>query len=547
MEHAPSLPEERGDSGKYPELEEVRKDKNIQIIANASLEKVEEGNRIKVRIKQKTSRIVADKCDDCHDCIRVCPVNLAEDGGILRTAVDFSTLNPGVYHILREEKPACQDTCPVQLDIRGFISLVSGGKFAEAIALIREETPFVGVLGYICTHPCEGECNRGTADAPLAIRALKRFLADWEKNRGEKPIVPARLPARKERVAVIGAGAVGMAVASELALAGHNITLYEMPQFHENIEPVIKSGGITLTRDGKTSFAKLHKATTDIAEAVKGAPTIMIATVSLAHQTIAELAAPYLEDGQKIIIFAGQMGSIEFKNVLNKKRPGLDVAVAETITAPYGTRREAVGKAEVVIRSPMKNLGLGAIPTKYTQDVMKTIEEFYPNWFFPATNIAEVGLNSLNTLAHPAPVLFMISQIERGDNYIYRAFTPSILKVVKASWDEKVAILRKLGLKDLYPYEDFVKLISDPGIRQLTGPSNMQHRFITEDCPMGMVALTSFGDLVGVPTPVCKSVISLFSAIVGRDFFKDGRNLKRLGLAGMSLDQLKKFLIEGSC
>jgi opine dehydrogenase len=346
-------------------------------------------------------------------------------------------------------------------------------------------------------------------------------------------------------VTVIGSGAVGMAVASELALAGNNVNLYELPRFKENIEPVMQAGGINLIREGKTNFAKLGKITTDMAEAVKSVPVILIATVSLAHQEIAELAAPHVEKGQQVIIFAGQMGSIEFKNVLNKKRPGLDIALAETITAPYSTRREAPGKPEVTIRSNMKNLALGVMPTRYTTDVMKTIEQFYPKWFFPASNVVEVGLNSLNTLAHPAPVLFMISQIERGDNYIYRAFTPSIFKVVKASWDEKVAILNKLGLKDLYPYEDFVKLVSIPGNQQLTGPSNIQHRFIIEDCPMGVVALTSFGDLVGVPTPVCKAVVSLYSVIVGRDFFKEGRNLKRLGLEGMSLAQLKKFLVEG--
>lgn len=346
-------------------------------------------------------------------------------------------------------------------------------------------------------------------------------------------------------VTVIGSGAVGMAAASEMALQGHQVTLYELPQFKANIEPVMQAGGINLTREGKTQFARLHLATTDMSQAVKGAEVIFIAAVSLAHQTIAELAAPHLENGQKIIVFAGQMGSIEFNNVIIKKRPELDIALAETVTAPYGTRKEAPGKPDVTIRSPMKNLAVGVMPTRYTQDVMKSIEELFPDWFFPATNIGEVGLNSLNTLGHPAPMLFQISCIERGDYYFYRAITPSVMKVVKATWDEKIAILDKLGLKDIYPYAEFEKLMANPGILQLTGPTNMQHRYVIEDCPMGLVALTSFGDLVGVQTPICKSVINLFSAIVGRDFFKEGRNLKRLGLEGMSLPRLKQYLVEG--
>lgn len=62
---------------------------------------------------------------------------------------------------------------------------------------------------------------------------------------------------------------------------------------------------------------------------------------------------------------------------------------------------------------------------------------------------------------------------------------------------------------------------------------------------MGLVALTSFGDLVGVPTQVCKAIITLISEIIGIDYFNEGRNLERLGISGLSLEQLGKFLDEG--
>lgn len=347
------------------------------------------------------------------------------------------------------------------------------------------------------------------------------------------------------RITIIGAGSVGTAAAADLTLAGHEVVLYEMPQFSENIDPIVQCGGISLTDGERTAFVKIDKVTKDIAEAVRGTRIIMVATVGWAHKTIAELSAPYLEEGQTIILFAAELGSLEFKKVLGEKRPDLDVKIAETLSAPYAARREAPGKAEVTIRSRMRNLGLAAIPVRYTEQVMDEIREFYPDFFIAGGNVVEVGLSNPNILIHPGPVLLMAASIESGNNLIYRLFTPSVLRVVESTFQERNAILKALGLKELYSFEQFKKLLADPGIRQLTGPSDMHHRFITEDCPMGLVALTSFGDLVGVPTPVCKAIITLISGIIGVDYFKEGRNLERLGVSGLSLDQLKRFLDEG--
>lgn len=214
----------------FPELEEVKENSNIEMITNASVEGIEEGNRFKVKVRRRALRVIAERCDDCRDCVRVCPVNLMDEYNrrlALRTAVDFSTSKTGIYDVAREERPICQKTCPAQLDVRGYISLISEGRFEEALALIREETPFAGVLGCVCTHPCEENCNRGQVDSPLAIRSLKRFIADWERGKREKPRVPAKLPTRVERVAIIGAGPAGLTCAYDLAKKGYQVTIFE--------------------------------------------------------------------------------------------------------------------------------------------------------------------------------------------------------------------------------------------------------------------------------------------------------------------------------
>lgn len=347
-------------------------------------------------------------------------------------------------------------------------------------------------------------------------------------------------------ITIIGAGGVGTAAAADLTLSGHKVTLYELPQFSEYIDPIIKSRGIRLTEGENEKFVEIHKVTRDIAEAVKGTKIIMVATVGWAHKSVAELCAPYLDGEHTVVMIAAQFGSLEFKRILDEKKPETTLVIAETASAPYAARREVLEEAKVVIRSRMRNWGLAALPGKYTQQVMNDIKEFYPDTFFAAKNVAEVGLSNPNILIHPAPTLLMSSWIEtHGSNYFYASFTPSVLKIVEASFREKSTIMKSMGLIDPYPFDQFEKLIEDPGLHKIKGPADMNHRYITEDCPMGLVALTAFGDLLGIPTPVCKATVTFISQIIGINYFIEGRNLERLGISSLSPQQLKRFLDEG--
>ena len=92
-------------------------------------------------------------------------------------------------HIMEKKCPAavcdalmispCQHTCPVGIDIPRYISQIGAGEYLKAVETIRERNPFPAICGRICHHPCETRCRRGELDDPVAIRALKRFVADW--------------------------------------------------------------------------------------------------------------------------------------------------------------------------------------------------------------------------------------------------------------------------------------------------------------------------------------------------------------------------------
>ena len=119
----------------------------------------------------------------------------------------------------------CQYTCPLSQDVPCYIGLIAQGKFEQAIKVVREKNPLPSICGRVCHHPCEAECRSGEEGEPIAIRALKRFVADLELDKGipiEKPEVTY-----PEKVAVIGSGPSGLTCAYFLTKYGYQVTIFE--------------------------------------------------------------------------------------------------------------------------------------------------------------------------------------------------------------------------------------------------------------------------------------------------------------------------------
>lgn len=121
---------------------------------------------------------------------------------------------------------ACQHICPLGQDVPCYVGLIVQGKFKEAVEIIKKENPLPLICGRVCHHPCEDKCRAGDGGAPIAIRSLKRFLADYELEHGIS-IEKKPKQARDERVAVIGSGPAGLACAYYLALEGYQVTVFE--------------------------------------------------------------------------------------------------------------------------------------------------------------------------------------------------------------------------------------------------------------------------------------------------------------------------------
>lgn len=134
------------------------------------------------------------------------------------------------------EMVKCRHACPVKTDACGYVNAIAESRYEDAYRIARATNPFASICGRVCGAPCEANCRRGSLDAPVSIRALKRFVTDkFGPETGDYTIYrqagdTRMLPPNKgdyERVAVVGAGVAGMTVAHDLAQIGYKVTVFE--------------------------------------------------------------------------------------------------------------------------------------------------------------------------------------------------------------------------------------------------------------------------------------------------------------------------------
>ncbi len=214
-----------------PKLVACGRHLNIQCLTQADVTKVTgEAGNYHVTVTQRPRFVDPSTCTGCGDCAKVCPVTrpdefnagLAERKAIYRP---FPQAYPNAFTVDKRVRGPCATACPGGINIQGFVALIAARKFSEALALIRSSIPFPSVCGRVCHHPCETVCKRGAYDQPLAVMALKRFVAD---RCGEDDLhLPPRENPKPYRIAIIGAGPAGLSAAFELARRGYPVDVFE--------------------------------------------------------------------------------------------------------------------------------------------------------------------------------------------------------------------------------------------------------------------------------------------------------------------------------
>ncbi|HSE89956.1 MAG TPA: NAD/NADP octopine/nopaline dehydrogenase family protein [Candidatus Binatia bacterium] len=364
-----------------------------------------------------------------------------------------------------------------------------------------------------------------------------------------------------KKIAVLGAGNGGCAAAADLTLRGYEVRLFSRSE--STLLPISKRGGIELVEDGTEKFAAPFFVSPHLPPVVNGVDLIIIAAPAVAHEYLAKSLARHLADGQRILLNPGHTGGcLHFANMLRALGCQAKIKLCETVTLTYICRMTQSARVEIYRRTT--NLRCAAFPGKESLELVKEIKEIYPN-LMVAENVLETGLANINAIMHPAGMLGNAGWIEKtaGDFYYYReGITPAIAAWIEAVDRERLEIVQRLGLNPLR----FVDIFHQAGLtseaartsgsvfrainesepnRTIKSPKTLDHRYLKEDIGYGLVPMAEIGSLLGVETPVIDALITLASVMSGTDYRKDGLTLEKMGLAGVTANELPKVLREG--
>ncbi|MCH9040012.1 MAG: NAD/NADP octopine/nopaline dehydrogenase family protein [Chloroflexi bacterium] len=357
-------------------------------------------------------------------------------------------------------------------------------------------------------------------------------------------------------VTIMGGGNTAFAVAANLSLQGHEVTLYELPEFAESLAPIRDSKVINLVGVAEQGAAKIHTVTTDVVEALAASDLVLLIVPAYAHRRFAEVCAPHLRQGQTVVVIPGTLGALEWSKVL-REAGTTGVTLAEVDTAPYVCRKTAPDTA--TIWGVVTSLGMGVLPATEGERVRRMIDPLFPGMsLYP--DVMAAGLSAINPVVHPAGVLMNAGRIEysRGEFYFYEeGVSPSVAKVIMQVDAERRAIGNALGYELLPANEGFHNAGFGPQgdlwatingslmLTRLKAPGSLDSRWLTEDIPYGIASWSLVGKQFGVDTPLMRSFVDIGSIVIGFDGWESARTPENLGIAGMDREALKIFLETG--
>ncbi|MBA2526247.1 MAG: NAD/NADP octopine/nopaline dehydrogenase family protein [Pyrinomonadaceae bacterium] len=358
------------------------------------------------------------------------------------------------------------------------------------------------------------------------------------------------------KIAVLGGGQGAHAMTADMTLRGLEVNMFELPEYSGPLAYALKTGKIEIS--GLTEgVAEPKLITTDLEKALNGVSLIFLVVPTVAQKFFIKALKPHLRKGQTIVIVAGTFASLKtapyFGDIVNEG----NVLLAEISSLPYFARLIGPGRVRVTLKTPVT---VAAFPGKFTPRVVEQVRFAYPNTL-AMTDILEAALSNLNMLGPPGLLkegAIEFAEMSGREYFVHgEGCSPSVSSVVSALDEERRAVGKALGYQlttmvDILDrpgfgdepsiYQEPQRLILAPG----AGPHGLKRRYITEDMPFLLVPLAEVADLAGIDVPIVRSLITIACTLNDTDYGSEGRNLQSLGLSGKSINELKRFLANGS-
>jgi opine dehydrogenase len=361
----------------------------------------------------------------------------------------------------------------------------------------------------------------------------------------------------KYSVAVLGAGHGGLALAGYLAQHGHRVALWNRSP--ERIAPVAARGGLRLTLPGEEpAFAPLALATSSLAAAVSGTHRILVAVPASGHAEVARACAPCLRDGQTVLLLPGRTGgALEFRRVLREAGCRARILLGETNTFPFAAR--CVGPADAVIYGAKAELLAAALPANRTAELLAACHPLLP-MLAPARSVLHTGLANLGAILHPIITLLNAGRIESQVPFDFysEGVTPGVAEALAGADAERRRIARAYGepvqslqawVASAYGHraESVQESVGgNPSYVGIKAPTTLQHRYLLEDVPTGLIPLSELGKAAGLAVPMLRGLVELARVVLGGKCWQRARTLGGLGLKGLDTEGIRDLVEFGS-
>lgn len=359
------------------------------------------------------------------------------------------------------------------------------------------------------------------------------------------------------KIAMVGAGNAGCAVAADLTLKGHELTLIKTSHamHDDNFEYLLANNGkMTLNEFGELKTANIAKVTRDLSM-VKGNEIVVIYIQTNFHEQLIERLVPYLEDDQIILINPGYFSTAYMLKHCGDKK----LIIAEAESSFIDGRIMEPGYFRVGFRNVRNPIGI--YPVSRKEEAIKKLDQMQERFVY-LDSVVEAALHNPNLVVHTVGSVMSIPRIEKskGDFCMYHeAYTrdnPATWMILEALDGEKMDVLEKMGFERL-SYVNACKyrnsLDEEMDGKEVflnyaametraKGPTKVDSRYISEDVPQGLVMLEALGKALDVPTPVCTALIEIATAALGRSMRAEGRTPETLGVENIQkiLDDCRK-------
>jgi opine dehydrogenase len=359
-------------------------------------------------------------------------------------------------------------------------------------------------------------------------------------------------------IAIIGAGNGGCAAAAQLVQRGFEVRLYGRSR--GTTEPLAAIGGIQYEGALGQGFAPLPLITNDAGAAMAGADLVLVMAPTHAHEEIARTLAPHVTPAQLIMAAPGHT-LLLIPNTIRRAGGRLGI-YCDSSSLPFICRKSAPHRINVTRAAQM--LYFAVFPGEEVDAVAERVRQVFAH-IEPRPSLLHTVFPYTNAIHHPPALLLNVGRVEStgGDyNHYYDGITPSVGRLIDALDAERIAVAAGLGVA-IEPLAEFFFRMgytnaagrdggtaydvfhnSEPN-RAIKAPATIDHRFLNEDVPFGLVAIAELGRAAGVPTPCADAVIDIASIVAARPFRRDGLTRERMGIGGMTAAEVTALLRTG--